>query len=61
MFQLHTRRRVLAATALSLAALASAPVLAQDASKPQLIIGGTAGSNIDQLQAGIVPLLKAKG
>ena len=61
MFQLHTRRRVLTATALSLAALACAPVLAQDASKPQLIIGGTAGSNIDQLQAGIVPLLKAKG
>ncbi|MEG0413206.1 MAG: MetQ/NlpA family ABC transporter substrate-binding protein [Comamonas sp.] len=61
MFQLHTRRRVLAATALSLAALASAPVLAQDASKPQLIIGATAGSNYDLLQEGIVPQLKAKG
>jgi D-methionine transport system substrate-binding protein len=35
--------------------------MAQDASKPQLVIGGTAGSNIDQLQSGIVPLLKAKG
>lgn len=61
MFQRSTRRHVLAAAVLSWTALATVPTLAQDASKPQLTIGGTAGSNIDQLQAGIVPLLKAKG
>lgn len=54
-------RRAVLVAALSVAAWGAAPALAQDASKPQLIIGGTAGSNIDQLQAGIVPLLKAKG
>lgn len=61
MFERSTRRSMLAAALVSLSALATAPVLAQDAAKPQLTIGGTAGSNIDQLQAGIVPLLKAKG
>lgn len=62
MFKHSTRRHVLAVAALAVAGLAgTSSVLAQDASKPQLVIGGTAGSNIDQLQAGIVPLLKAKG
>lgn len=56
-----TRRRAWAAAALSLTVWAAAPALAQDASQPLLTIGGTAGSNIDQLQADIVPLLKAKG
>lgn len=54
-------RRALLLAALSLTAWAATPAMAQDASKPQLIIGGTAGSNIDQLQSGIVPLLQAKG
>ncbi len=59
---LTTRRSWLAAAALAVASVGlSAPVLAQDASKKQLVIGGTAGSNIDQLQAGIVPLLEKKG
>lgn len=62
----HTRRSVLsiaasiaAVTAASLGLTATA--MAQDASKKQIVIGGTAGSNIDQLQAGIVPLLQKKG
>ena len=56
------RRSLLAATVLAAASLGlSGQVLAQDASKKQLVIGGTAGSNIDQLQAGIVPLLQKKG
>ena len=59
---LTTRRSWLAAAAVAVASVGlSAPVLAQDASKKQLVIGGTAGSNIDQLQAGIVPLLEKKG
>ncbi len=59
---LTTRRSWLAAATLAVASVGlSAPVLAQDASKKQLVIGGTAGSNIDQLQAGIVPLLEKKG
>ena len=57
-----TRRSILAAAVLAAASVGlSAPVLAQDASKKQLVIGGTAGSNIDQLQYGIVPLLQKKG
>ena len=60
MFTSFTRRRACVAV-LSLLAFANVPVWAQDARKPLLTIGGTAGSNIDQLQAGIVPLLKAKG
>ena len=57
-----TRRSVLAAALLAAASVGlSAPALAQDASKKQLVIGGTAGSNIDQLQSGIVPLLQKKG
>ena len=56
------RRSLIAATVLAAASLGLAGnVLAQDASKKQLVIGGTAGSNIDQLQAGIVPLLQKKG
>ncbi|WP_213954456.1 MULTISPECIES: MetQ/NlpA family ABC transporter substrate-binding protein [unclassified Variovorax] len=34
---------------------------AQPATKKELVIGGTAGSNIDQLKAGIVPILEKKG
>ena len=61
MFIFQPQRRVLLATTLALVTWAAAPAMAQDASKKQLVIGGTAGSNIDQLQAGIVPLLTAKG
>ena len=54
------RRSLLATTLLAGAALLTGamPAAAQDAGKKQLVIGGTAGSNIDQLQSGIVPLLK---
>ncbi|MEG0921688.1 MAG: MetQ/NlpA family ABC transporter substrate-binding protein [Comamonas sp.] len=56
------RRSLIAAAVLVAASLGfSGSVLAQDASKKQIVIGGTAGSNIDQLQAGIVPLLEKKG
>jgi len=61
MFRFNPQRRAAVAFTLALASLAVSPAMAQDASKPQLVIGGTAGSNIDQLQSGIVPLLKAKG
>lgn len=56
------RRSVLALSvaALSLGGL-SLGASAQDAAKKQLVIGGTAGSNIDQLKLGIVPLLEKKG
>lgn len=59
----HKRRRVLAATLLVVAGvtMGTLPAAAQDASKKQLVIGGTAGSNIDQLQSGIVPILQKKG
>lgn len=61
----QARRRFLAVAALAMAgttALVTAlPAAAQSASKKQLVIGGTAGSNIDQLQAGIVPILQKKG
>ena len=57
-----TRRSILAAAVLAAASVGlSAPALAQDANKKQLVIGGTAGSNIDQLQYGIVPQLQKKG
>ena len=56
------RRSVLA---LSLAALSlgglSLQAHAQDPAKKNLVIGGTAGSNIDQLKLGIVPILEKKG
>jgi D-methionine transport system substrate-binding protein len=57
----HSRRQVLAVAALAVTSAFSLPAMAQDAAKKQLVIGGTAGSNIDQLQAGIVPLLQKKG
>lgn len=57
-----TRRSLIAAAVLAAASVGLAgSALAQDATKKQLVIGGTAGSNIDQLQAGIVPLLQKKG
>ena len=55
------RRSVLALSlvALSLGAL---PLQAgAEAAKKELVIGGTAGSNIDQLKQGIVPILEKKG
>lgn len=56
------RRSVLA---LSLAALSlgglSLQAYAQDPAKKNLVIGGTAGSNADQLKQGIVPILEKKG
>ena len=56
------RRSVLA---LSLAALSlgglSLQAHAQDPAKKNLVIGGTAGSNADQLKQGIVPILEKKG
>ena len=56
------RRSVLA---LSLAALSlgglSLQAHAQDPAKKNLVIGGTAGPNADQLKAGIVPILEKKG
>jgi D-methionine transport system substrate-binding protein len=56
------RRSLLTTTLLAGAALVTVlPVAAQDAGKKQLVIGGTAGSNIDQLQYGIVPILQKKG
>jgi D-methionine transport system substrate-binding protein len=51
------RRTVLA---LSLSALALG-AKAQVEAKKNLVIGGTAGSNIDQLKLGIVPILEKKG
>ncbi|MEQ6436461.1 MetQ/NlpA family ABC transporter substrate-binding protein [Comamonas sp. w2-DMI] len=57
----NTRRQALAVAALAVAGAFTLPAMAQDAAKKQLVIGGTAGSNIDQLQAGIVPLLQKKG
>lgn len=56
------RRSVLA---LSLAAVSlgglSLQAHAQDPAKKNLVIGGTAGSNTDQLKQGIVPILEKKG
>lgn len=56
------RRTVLAfsVAALSLGALAL-DAQAQAGAKKDLVIGGTAGSNIDQLKLGIVPILEKKG
>ena len=60
MSEVFTRRRsLLAAAILSLAVVA--PVGAQEASKKNLLIGATAGSNYDLLQKGIVPQLQKKG
>lgn len=55
------RRRALTVAAVALAATLSLPAAAQDASKKQIVIGATAGSNYDQLQSGIVPQLQKKG
>ena len=55
------RRAAVATAVLALAGVLSAPALAQDANKKNLLIGATAGSNYDLLQEGIVPQLKAKG
>ena len=49
------RRTVLTAAVLAMAGLLAAPAMAQDAAKKNLLIGATAGSNYDLLQAGIVP------
>lgn len=61
----QARRRFLAVAAFAMvgttALVTALPAAAQDASKKQLTIGGTAGSNIDQLQYGIVPILQKKG
>ncbi|WP_307688619.1 MetQ/NlpA family ABC transporter substrate-binding protein [Variovorax ginsengisoli] len=51
---------VLSLAALSLGGL-SLQAQAQPATKKELVIGGTAGSNADQLKFGIVPLLEKKG
>jgi D-methionine transport system substrate-binding protein len=50
---------VLSLAALSFGGLPLAQ--AQDANKKNLVIGGTAGSNADQLKFGIVPILEKKG
>ena len=55
------RRAAVATAVLALAGVLSAPAMAQDANKKNLLIGATAGSNYDLLQEGIVPQLKAKG
>ena len=61
-FAFQSGRRAAVATAvLALAGVLSAPAMAQDAVKKNLLIGATAGSNYDLLQEGIVPQLKAKG
>lgn len=61
-FAFQSGRRAAVATAvLALAGVLSAPAMAQDAAKKNLLIGATAGSNYDLLQEGIVPQLKAKG
>ena len=61
-FSFQAGRRVAVATAaLALTGVLSLPAVAQDASKKNLLIGATAGSNYDLLQEGIVPQLKAKG
>ena len=67
MTSVSSSRRAFLAAATSVLAISTVSLglagaaQAQDATKKQLIIGGTAGSNIDQLQAGIVPLLQKKG
>ena len=55
------RRTVLTAAVLAVAGMLTAPDMAQDAAKKNLLIGATAGSNYDLLKEGIVPQLKAKG
>ena len=56
------RRSVLALSVLALTfGGLSLEAQAQAAAKKDLVIGGTAGSNFDQLKVGIVPLLEKKG
>ncbi|MDR6889171.1 MULTISPECIES: MetQ/NlpA family ABC transporter substrate-binding protein [Variovorax] len=54
------RRSVLALSLVALSFGGLSLAQAQEAKK-NLVIGGTAGSNIDQLKAGIVPILEKKG
>lgn len=55
------RRAVLALSVAVLAAGVLPLPAAAQAAKKELVIGATAGSNIDQLKAGIVPALEKKG
>jgi D-methionine transport system substrate-binding protein len=57
------RRSVLTLSllAFSLGGLALQAQAQSNAAKKELVIGATAGSNIDQLKAGIVPILQKKG
>lgn len=56
------RRSVLSLSLLALSIGVLVPLQANaQAAKKELTIGGTAGSNIDQLKQGIVPLLEKKG
>ena len=55
------RRAVLALSVAVLAAGVLPLQAAAQAAKKELVIGATAGSNIDQLKAGIVPALEKKG
>lgn len=57
------RRSVLTLSllAFSLGGLALQAQAQSNAAKKELVIGATAGSNLDQLKAGIVPILQKKG
>ena len=55
------RRHVLALSVAAIAFGALPLQAAAQAAKKELVIGATAGSNIDQLKAGIVPALEKKG
>jgi D-methionine transport system substrate-binding protein len=55
-------RRSILALSLLVVSLGALPLQASaQSAKKDLVIGGTAGSNIDQLKFGIVPLLEKKG
>lgn len=55
-------RRSLIALSVAALTITSLPLHAQaQAAKKDLVIGGTAGSNVDQLKQGIVPILQKKG
>lgn len=55
------QRRSLFAAVFALAALAATGASAQAPAKKTLVIGATAGPNIDQLKLGIKPILEKKG
>ena len=55
------RRSLLSLSLLALSAGMLPLAASAQAAKKELTIGGTAGSNIDQLKQGIVPLLEKKG